>query len=196
MLKKYFICAILTMAFALLLSLAAIAKEVRIDKRNASSEHRHVLVFCGLEPTDSFVGHAFVVWGKEDSSKQVSWSQAFGFYPETAKAGAKSMFGPVPGEIRDDGVNCPDGSNVRRLFVDVSPDAFDKSLGILEAWKSKTGSDSYQLVLSDCTTFALEVGKSIDLKIPDRSWAESAFPFAAIDKLIELNPGSEGTSLP
>src|SRR5689334_3337225 len=59
------------------------------------SSGNYYVVFCARKSGSSGgVGHAFVVWGKEDSGKKLSSAQSFGFYPEPG-SGAKAVFKTV-----------------------------------------------------------------------------------------------------
>lgn len=137
------------------------AETVRLDMRNKSEAREHAVTFVAQAGE---LGHAFVIWNKEDDSKKMTTNEALGFYPGAEKDKLEAKWGFGDGQIANDSGEKGD----YYLVVTVNTDQFDSSRAVLEAWQKK---GNYLLLFSDCTTFAGEVARSLGLKTPTRAFA-------------------------
>lgn len=134
------------------------------------------LAFCARDNT--LVGHAFVVWGKEDDVAKASSQAAFGFYPE---GGSKTVFGTVPGTIAAEGFTESVKFISDRLIVTVDKKSWDDTAKLREQWKTS----DYNLFEKNCIHFTEAVAVKAGLKVPETKALEK--PAAFMKRLIELN---------
>jgi hypothetical protein len=136
-----------------------------IDLRSDLNGDPAWILFLARKPdvaAGSFAGHAFVGFGREDQSKQMSWQEGFGLYPQSGPAGAASLFfGTVPGHV------VKEASLHSDLVIScrVSPSQYDAVVKVKEAWAKKT---DYQLIYQDCVTFTLDAASKLGLRLPSR----------------------------
>lgn len=166
---------------------------------NTQAQNKYFVVFCAKE---GFLGHAFVGFGKEDSSLKSSTYEAWGLYPKdmlsALSAGASfsgvtinatkegtiignDYLGPFPGKLKNDFLTKTDN----KLIVQVSQNQFQKALKVKENWKNR----GYQLGMSDCVNFLMAVAQSlgsITVTVPPRE-GMSNFPKKYLEKLISVN---------
>ena len=134
---KLFSAIVLLPTFAVTLCAGPVAT---LDLTTRPKEEPHYLVFCGRE--NSLTGHAFVAWGREDASHQMSVSDgAFGLYPQPGHgvtAAVKMVFAPVPGEIAQEEVRRSLTTDLIRLIVKVDPALYQATLARKARWAERT----------------------------------------------------------
>ncbi|RYG87899.1 MAG: hypothetical protein EON59_06060 [Alphaproteobacteria bacterium] len=155
-----------------------------IDLRMEIAGDPSWVIFMGRSPGGgSVVGHAFVGFGSEDSSQQISWEQGFGLYPNgSLSGGASLLIGPVAGHLtREASMN----SDVI-LSCRVSPSQFQKALALRDRWANTS---SYELIIQDCVTFTFEVASLLGIKLPPRESVPDtiALPISLMTKTMNLN---------
>ena len=125
-------------------------------------------------------GHAMVVLGREDAAKQACTVEAFGFYPDGAKA---AVLGNVPGALADEFLRGKGvASAACRVVVKVDPAGFERVAKVRKRWGDRT---NYKLLEADCVTFTGEVAAALGLKVPDRK--DAKLPTTFVEKLYDLN---------
>ena len=153
----------------------------QINRATKSEPGKHYVVFCarGGSPT----GHAFVAWGEESFSASSCGASAYGLYPKGGAAAVlKSIFGPVPGAIVAEGLASKTSC---RLIVQVDSAQFAKSEAIRKQKWNKALENKYELLVTDCTTFAGDIATSVGLKTPER--ASNMLPESFLRALMQLN---------
>ncbi|MBI4538911.1 MAG: hypothetical protein HY704_05295 [Gemmatimonadetes bacterium] len=125
------------------------------------------------------VGHAFVVWGREDASENMSvFDGAYGLWPRTSVSWTEAVFGTVPAEIYEEfgidgtGGGTPGGiaRTMDLITVRVDRDVYERSRRVLRARQRDVGGN-YQLLVRDCVTFLREVADVLGLELPYRMFA-------------------------
>lgn len=145
-----------------------------------NAQDKYFIVFCGNE---GIPGHAFVVFGRESYSDQMSIVDgAWGLHPASGKEGGKSfIIGEVPGAIREEGIGKKCDFNVVR---EVSQSEYSNGLDIKKQWASK---GKYELTKSDCVSFLIAVAQTVkSLKIPTRAGLDN-FPAKYVQSLSNNN---------
>jgi hypothetical protein len=158
-----------------------------IDQRTHDASGRYSVILCSEEGVHG-AGHAFAVWASEDPLECFSSASAYGFHPvEVGLHNAvETVFGSVPGEIRDEWVV---GGDIRYVLeVQVDAATFHQTLRIAERWNDTR----YSLVSSDCATFISEVAEAMGLETPPR-WL-SPTPHQLVRTLAETNGGVRAPS--
>ncbi len=136
--------------------------DARVSADGASS---HFVVFAARKTPGVGVGHAFVVWGKEDQAQAMSSQKAFGFYPSAL---GQALLGlDVPGDVINEATKPPYGALLTaRLIVRVGKAEFDSSQREIATWDTS----DYNLYGRNCVSFAHAVAKDIGLLgMPDPS---------------------------
>ncbi len=122
----------------------------------------YYVVFCARRSDNVATkpGHAFVVWGKEDTGAAMSSQRAFGFYPEEGN-GLKAIFATVPGKLTDEAIKAtPSNLLTARIIVRTNKQAFEASQSQIEKWKTS----DYNLYERNCISFAKSVAMELSLK--------------------------------
>jgi hypothetical protein len=119
----------------------------------------------------SATGHAFVMWGVEDSVQKRSTIRAFGLYPESDQNACRSAFGRIAGTIVDESVNHSMIDITDELIVKVDENYFDRSLQIARHWECK---HEFELLSRDCVEFVRAVGNSLYIEMPRRTILQMA----------------------
>src|SRR5260370_5223901 len=114
----------------------------------------------------SATGHAFVMWGVEDSVRKRSPIRSFGLYPETDQNACRSAFGKIAGTIVDESVNHSIADITDELIVQVDENYFDLSLKLAKGWECK---HEFELLSRDCVEFVRAIGNSLYLEMPRRT---------------------------
>ena len=133
--------------------------------------NRYFVVFAARGSTKeikSLTGHAFIVWGIEDTKAQKSSYTAYGMYPkDPAKGGdGNAAYGAVPpgilgmvfgtpGEIKDESTMHSIGSITNDLIVEVNKTGYDQSFN--QAMMSLANPPNFKILKSDCVTFMSEI---------------------------------------
>jgi len=144
------------------------------------------VLFLGKRPdvaNGAFVGHAFVGFGREDSSRNMSWMEGFGLWPQSsAMGGASLVIGRVPGIIQDEAHTSSDVV----VSCRVSQSQFDAARDVKERWGARP---DYQLIYQDCLTFTLDLAASLGLKLPSRESLPDniALPITHMERLAAAN---------
>lgn len=160
--RRRALIALASMPLAMIpLSSRAAALIRRIDNRHLvdADGSAYYVIFCARVSEGAGVGHAFILWGKEDNTAMMSSNEAYGFYPET---GTKAVFGSVPGQLRDEiAKNAVDAmKNVTSmLYVRVNQDDFTSSKSLFSQWETT----DYSLYLKNCISFTRAVAQRIEL---------------------------------
>jgi len=191
--RRRFLAAGLALAVLAPAVAAAVKIDRVIDLRTESRAGSFALLFCSRKNAGAGpdVGHAFVVWVAEDPERCFSSAEAFGYYPQRDDAAGivRAVVGPVPGELRREMAEGRIVTSILKVKVDEA--AYRASERARERWIS---GHRYQLLVSDCESFMMEVARSAGLKVPPR-WAAPT-PHAFLEQLISLNgataPGPAG----
>jgi len=154
-----------------------------IDKRTGTDASGNVyyLVFIS-KPTilqgGEHAGHAYVVWGVEDNTRQMSYAEAWGLHPDSQLQAL--TLGMVPGEMRDDGLNT---SGYNRLIVQVDKSVYDSAHQKMQDWANQR---TYQLLTHDCLSFTIDIATIANLNVPDRTGFDN-IPWNYLVSLINAN---------
>lgn len=182
---------LLLLAILALTALPAVCSEVfHIDLRADKTGPKYAVALAAQRArTPEDLGHAFVVWYKEDSSASASISYATGFYPhsEDSKKDYSLILQTSKGKVYDDSRSKRD----IQLIVTISEDRYRASQKVLERWKDP--GKRYGILLNDCVSFAQEVAKSIGLNPPSRAF--NPYPFDYVKALTEKNTEKNSTSI-
>jgi hypothetical protein len=154
----------------------------KLDLRNATDANgNYYVVFCARHSSDeaNLPGHAFVVWGKEDSENQMSSAKAFGFYPADGEK-KKMIFGNVKGELANEATKKPNQQSLltHRLIVQVNKQKWLDSQKEVATWRT----EDYNLFSNNCTHFAYAVAADVGLDIAKPG---TEFPSHFLVRLIE-----------
>jgi hypothetical protein len=114
----------------------------------------------------SITGHAFVMWGVEDSIRKRSTIRAFGLYPESDQNACQSAFGKIAGTIVDESANHGIADITDELIIQVDENYFERSQQIARHWECK---HEFELLSRDCVEFVRAVGNSLYLEMPRRT---------------------------
>lgn len=170
---------------------SALCREIiHLDLRSNKSGPKYSVAFAAEKSrAPEELGHAFVVWYKEDANANASLSNAAGFYPQTdqAKKDFSLVLQTSKGKVFDDAQSKRD----IQLIVTVSEETYKNSLKVLERWKDSK--KRYGILLNDCVSFAQEVAISIGLIAPSRAY--NPYPFDYLRALIDKNTEKETTSI-
>jgi hypothetical protein len=148
------------------------------DARRDKTSGGRYLVFCAREsPGVRLPGHAFIVWARDDDTRQMCVAEAYGFYPKTGKG----VFGPVPSEISNEALK-KGGPRSCLLIVKVDERQYQEAEQIRRRWSEQ---GDFELARRDCISFSDAVASSLKLARPNRS--DSLLPHAYIKKLTEMN---------
>jgi hypothetical protein len=123
----------------------------------------------------SATGHAFVLWGIEDSVRRRTTIQAFGLYPDGSRRNCSSLVRTVPGGISDEMKNHSFQAITEELIVRVDEADFKRSWRVARQWDCRH-EDS--MLNRDCVEFLRAVGESIHLDMPRRAitrWTPQAY---------------------
>jgi hypothetical protein len=134
-----------------------------IDRRVRSDDHLFGLTFSAEKSSDaSPLGHAFILWQAEDDSKQMSTSEAIGFYPAGDADGLKLIFGTA-GDLESD-VGTPADY---KLTVLLNADQYQSALARKTNWEQD---GTYDLLWNNCTTHVADIASSIGLTTSSGNW--------------------------
>lgn len=157
--------------FAITLAAATegtLADEVRtLDARNRTDAdgNNYYVVFCARDSgaDGDKPGHAFVVWGIEDSQKRQSVQRPFGFYPEVDKEKFALLPISLPGQIVDEQLDKKTREKLKfithRLIVQVNREAYRDSQKLIEKWRT----EDYNLYRKNCIAFVADVANRTGL---------------------------------
>jgi hypothetical protein len=129
----------------------------------------------------SATGHAFVLWGVEDSVHRRTTIQAFGLYPEGQGANCGALVRNVPGGILDEMKNHSFQAITEELIVRVDQGDFERSWRVVRQWDCR---HQFSLGSRDCVEFLRAVGESLHLDMPRRTlahWAPRAYVRAVME---------------
>lgn len=129
----------------------------------------------------SITGHAYVVWGREDSKHKMSTEECYGLYPDKNES-KRVILGSVKARLFDG--DCRGLNSSIRLIVELSQGLYINSFKVYEQWKERIEATSteYHILRSNCITFVRAVAESIGLDTPDDQFV---FPQAFISGLIQ-----------
>jgi len=148
---------------------------------------------------NSNVGHAWVVFGRENSQAQKSEVLGYGFWPnkdlmnianinsdgktdfEIAKTVLPGDMNSVPGILKDDLFQASKYNNVNQVVFSVDETEYNKAFKVISDYKMS--GRNYKLIASDCVKFIIDVGNAIGLSMPDRT--KKMFPIDYITYFIE-----------
>jgi formylglycine-generating enzyme required for sulfatase activity len=161
--------------------------------------NRYFVVFAARGSTKevrSWAGHAFIVWGIEDTKAQKSSYTAYGMYPKDPTRGGdknaaygavppgllKMVFG-TPGEVRDEATMHSIGSITNDLIVEVNKSQYDQTFDL--AMMTLTHPPNFKLLKSDCVTFMSGIALNLlGQDVPSRNLTNS-LPQAYVADLIQ-----------
>lgn len=172
------LCRLVLLSVVVAAAHTALALDKTIDRRTMSdgSGSRYFVVLCARG--GSATGHAFVVWGMEDAQKAMSSQEGHGFYSKNGEAG---LFGPVPGELKDEAVKKSISQISDRLIVEVDRKVYEASRTAISRWATT----DYRLFGTNCISFAADVARTMGLSTPPQG--SLTFPAAFLQKLIQMN---------
>jgi len=174
------------LALALLLGacqsvLAQVSKTLDLSTKQGKNTYYVVFASRGGSST----GHAFVVWGLEDSMHRKSTIRAFGLYPESDGTNCSSAVRTVPGRVMDELPNHSVQSIDQELIVRVDEADFHRSSRIARSWDCRR---EFSLLSRDCVEFLRAVGDSMHLEMPRRlitRWSPQAYVRALLASVTE-----------
>ncbi|MBW4473832.1 MAG: hypothetical protein KME45_26155 [Stenomitos rutilans HA7619-LM2] len=157
--------------------LPVFAADKSVDQRTYSdyTNNKYYLVFCARG--GSSTGHAFVVWGIQDSGRGTSTYKAFGFYPSQGTG----AFGQVPGQIRNEAFSGKMNKITDRLIVQVDKAVYDRTQRAISEWRTT----NYDLFSTNCINFVMSVARDAGLRVPQRD--STTFPSDYVQALINAN---------
>ena len=135
-----------------------------LDLSSTTANKKFYVIFAARG--GSATGHAFVMWGLEDSVRKRSTIRAFGLYPERDQNACRSAFGKIAGTIVDESVNHGIADITDELIVQVDESYFNLSQQIARHWDCK---HEFELLSRDCVEFVRAVGNSLYLEMPRRT---------------------------
>lgn len=150
---------------------------------NLYGQDKRFLVFYAKKESwdDKTAGHAFISFIKEDPIQKMTIVEGcWGFYPKKTSQGVLSIaIGSVEGNIKDDFLTQKDVG----LTVEVNKSEYENALLIKDKWNSK----QYELTVSDCVSFVIEIAQSLSgkLNLPQRGFFD--LPHSYIEELKLLN---------
>lgn len=159
----------------------------RIDLRNMSEQNNYFVVFAARSSTGGtgLPGHAFVVWGVENSSASMSSQQAFGFYPDSSSS-VGVLLSDIRGSLVDEATTFdPSTELTARLIAQVNSPVFAASQAQIGVWRT----NDYNLYAQNCIHFSRSVAIAIGLFPPTVGTLE--LPHTYMERLIEQ--ASRGT---
>ncbi len=175
--------AFIVVAFAVLIAPLCAQNIKTLDLRTPHPRKRHsrnqdsrrsfyvILAARGGSAT----GHAFVLWGIEDSVRRRTTIQAFGLYPDGSRGNCSSLVRSVPGGLLDEMKNHSFQAITQELIVRVDEADFRRSWRVARQWDCR---HEYSMLNRDCVDFVRAVGESIHLNMPRRAvtrWTPQAY---------------------
>jgi hypothetical protein len=133
----------------------------------------------------SATGHAFVVWGVEDSRRRRTTVRAEGLYPEGSSTSCSSQVRTVPGGMLDELKTHSFQSIDQELIVRVDESVYKRSWQVARQWDCR---HEYSLFSRDCVEFLRAVGLSLGLDMPRRGiarWTPHAYVRALLARAGE-----------
>jgi hypothetical protein len=140
----------------------------------------------------SATGHAFVLWGVEDTVRRRTTIQAFGLYPDGSRGNCSSLVRTVPGGILDEMKNHSFQAITQELIVRVDEADFKQSWRVARRWDCQ---HEYSMLNRDCVDFVRAVGESIHLKMPRRTVSQWT-PQAYVRALLASGPNKPPAAFP
>jgi hypothetical protein len=134
----------------------------------------------------SATGHAFVLWGIEDSVLRRSTIQAFGLYPEGSTGNCSTLVRTVPGSVLDEMKTHSFQAITEELIVRVDEADYKRSWKVARQWDCR---HQFSLRNRDCVEFLRAVGESLNLDMPRRTitrWTPRAYVRAVLEKTSTL----------
>ena len=135
-----------------------------IDRRGREEDLKYAIVFAAQAPDKSSYGHAFIIWEREDESKQMTTTDAIGFWPSGDPNTVELIFG-TPGALETD-ANTPVDS---KLVVLVDSDRYQLALNRKSEWQQN---GRYKAFWQNCVSHVADVAKSIGLETSTGSWVK------------------------
>jgi hypothetical protein len=139
----------------------------------------------------SATGHAFVVWGVEDTRRHRTTVRALGLYPEGSAANCSSLGRTVPGGVLDELETHSFQGISEELIVRVDEAAYKRSWQVARQWDCR---HEFALFRRDCVEFLRAVGLSLGLDMPGRGmtrWTPRAYVRALIAQNTELQMAAD-----
>lgn len=176
LIRPFFALLIITSIGAL--QQVAHAQTTKTIDRTVRSEPLHYgITFTAEAPTDSSVlGHAFIIWQKEDDSKNMSTAEAIGFYPSGDPNLLQLIFG-TPGAFDTD-IGTPADF---KLTVLVNSDLYQAALDSKSQWEQD---GKYSLLWRNCTSHVANIAQALGLKTTNGNWQN---PAAYLQDLMNNN---------
>jgi hypothetical protein len=140
-----------------------------LDLSSTTANKKFYVIFAARG--GSATGHAFVMWGVEDSVRKRSTIRAFGLYPESDQNACRSAFGKIAGTIVDESSNHSIVNITDELIVQVDENYYALSLKLAKGWECK---HEFELLRRDCVEFVRAIGSSLYLEVPRRTILQMA----------------------
>jgi hypothetical protein len=163
-----------------------------LDLRTQSTRRSYYVILAARG--GSATGHAFVLWGVEDSVRRRTTIQAFGLYPDGSGGNCSALVRTVPGGILDDMKNHSYQAITEELIVRVDESDFKRSWGVARQWDCR---HEFSLLNRDCVEFLRAVGESLHLNMPRRAmtrWTPQAYVRALLRNVPERKPMLKSTA--
>lgn len=144
---------------------AAVSRSLDARFRPDDKSGRYFIVIAARRPDlPSPSGHAFIVWGREDSSAQMSSQVKFGFYPKEGVDMQTVLGSDVPGDIVAESLESTNYQRISgRLIVQVNKEDYENAQSRIAVWKTS----DYNLYSKNCISFAKDVASTIGLRGAD-----------------------------
>jgi hypothetical protein len=175
-------CVLVLISFAVLTSTLHGQTSRTLDLR---TRHTHKSFYVILAARGgSATGHAFVLWGVEDSVRRKTTIQAFGLYPEGSRD-CSALVRTLPGGMLDEMQNHSFQAITEQLIVRVDEADFKRSWSVARQWDCQ---HQFSLLTRDCVAFLRAVGESLHLDMPRRGitrWTPRAYVRALLESVPE-----------
>lgn len=140
---------------------AEILRSLDARFRPSDSDGSYFIVVAARKPDlPSPSGHAFIVWGREDASAQMSSQASFGFYPKDGVDMQTVLGSDVPGDVLRESLESTNHQRISgRLIVQVNKEYYENAQAHIAAWRT----NDYNLYARNCISFAKDVASTIGL---------------------------------
>jgi hypothetical protein len=156
------------------------ADDVTIDRRVRHEDRSYALTFAAKAPgSDSDYGHAYIIWQREDDSKQMSVADAIGFHAIREKEATKveKVFG-TPGYLKNDVGENP----AIKLTVLVNSDVYQKALDRKLEWQREDS--EYYALWNNCVGHVAAIAQAVGLTTSSGNWVT---PTSYLEDLTNRN---------
>ncbi len=178
------ICILVLIVFAALTPTLHAQNTKTLDLRTQRTRKSFYVILAARG--GSATGHAFVLWGIEDSVHRRSTIRAFGLYPEGSTGNRSTLVRTVPGRTLDEMKTHSFQAITEELIVRVDEADYRRSWKVARQWDCR---HQFSLLDRDCVEFLRAVGESLGLDMPRRTvtrWTPQAYVRALLVKTNTL----------